>query len=270
MKKIFLKYRNDEQLQEEQHEIKEGVVMTQDQVNLMFETIGLLKEQMKNNNTPKGIISPHDITRAIQEGMELSRGRKSFQKVFTKEDIPTEDILETPAIFFANVVSKAIFDDVRKGMTIICPLNPIKFKPLLRYEDPNRKGKTITQSIAFVWSKQQKEFLLEHTDFNITFFERVDSAKNYSADFLEKVVECYNYVKTLTDLQVQNKLIELNVKIQNDSFTILRKELAYKLAEKHISMSELINNQATSDVNEALTFQMNREQVNSTPATQSY
>jgi len=35
MKKIFLKYRNDEQLQEEQHEIKEGVVMTQDQVNLM-------------------------------------------------------------------------------------------------------------------------------------------------------------------------------------------------------------------------------------------
>lgn len=266
LKTTILNYKED--LTDTSDEDKK-VELTGKEVRTMLSMIEVFIEEMRANRADRVQFNPGDITRAIQDGIEISSGKRVTQKVFTKDSIPMDDILETPAVFFSNKVSTAIFDDVKKGKVTLCPFGAVRFKTILRYTSPSQKGKIITQSMAVVWSKRQAEFLREHTDFNIRFFEKSSQSKNLSSDFLEKVVECYLLVKSMTDYEVQQKLLELDIKIEDDNFIELRKKLAYKLAENHTSISDLIQNKVTEDLNEAMQMSMTRDELNKAPSLQN-
>ena len=258
MKTITLIYKNDEEL-EEAPEQKNIIQMPQSVFETMTSLMMQMSEQLKANNATNISISPDAIARSIQEGIQMSQNRSAYKKTFTKDEITIDDTLDKPAIFFANKISTTIFDDVIKGKVIMCPYAPVKFTTVARYESPNAKGKIITQSMAIVWSKKQAEFLRGHSDFNIRFFERAEDAKKLNHDFMDKVVECYTSVKNYTDYQVQQKLIEFNVRINTDNFTELRKKLAYKMAENFIDRAELIRTEAIEDLNLANSIRLEKE-----------
>lgn len=238
----------------------EGLQFSKEEITSLISSMNTLLTRLVSDGAKSATLDTNVIARAIKDGIASANNSTLGRvRIYESNEIPTEDILETPAVFFSNKVMTAIFDDYKKGIPVQCPFGSIVFKPIARYQSPTDKNKIITQSMAVVWSKRQAEFVRNHTDFNILFFEKVSHYKDLSTDRLEKVAECYNTVKRYTEFEVQERCIKSGIKIDTDDFTELRKRLAYKMAETHILASEEFYNKQIEDMNEAIALKQSRE-----------
>ena len=129
------------------------------------------------------------------------------------------------------------------------PYAPVVFKEFLRYQEPGTKDTIITQCVATVYSKAQAEFIRNHTFFNILYFEQLEEGKSYSSQVADKLVQCYETVRNMTDLQVKNKCLSLGIIINTTDFSILRKKLAQAMAKLSVEDNDAFQRRFIEDTN---------------------
>ncbi len=234
IKELKVAFKNSEEASEEPQLKADSAPMSMIPTDLLQQLISVIGKVTSDNKVDK--IDTNLLANAIVDGFSMKEGNRNGvvnRRTYTKDTLPMEDLLEKPVMFFAFCNSTIIFDDVVKGgLTVNAPYHPIVFNPYLRYEQPGQKGKIITQCMALVWSKQQVEFVRNHSLFSIEYFEKLSDATNYSVDLIDKVVAAYERVKHLNEFQVKQRCIEMNINIDTQDFKILRKKIAHVMAQE--------------------------------------
>jgi len=137
-------------------------------------------------------------------------------------------------LFFAHSTSYSIWDDVRNGSVIRTPYNRgFKFKTIQRTVDGSspRNPNYISLSAIVIRSKKEAEWLRKHSLYGIKFFEQRDGNKDVSADEQDKLVKAYNIVSNMDDHSVMQRCIAYNIKIETQDVSVLRRNLAKKIAQ---------------------------------------
>lgn len=170
---------------------------------------------------------------------ELDELKKSETRAFEDDEYnAVDDYLEVPAVFFCFSQQFNIHADKRRGKESLPPLGFVKFKPLYRYYRKNERGvDVISVSQAVIRSKEQADWLREHTRFNIKFFENINDVESVDTTLAEKMAEHSGRVGRMSDLQVIEKCKAIGVPVHAD-LVKLRKELIQDLAENDIKKKE--------------------------------
>jgi len=204
------------------------------------------QEEVSNKTTESVIETPITVDKLGQDDMmkmmsELRAELNELKQVkkFEEQDEYNvlDDYLETPAIFFCFSQQFNIHADMRKGRESLPPLDFVKFKPLYRYYRKNTKGvDVISVSQCLIRSREQAEWLREHTQFGIKFFENINDAQSVDTTLAEKMAEQSGRVGRMSDLQVIEKCNFAEIPVHTD-LVKLRKELIQKLAQDDINKS---------------------------------
>lgn len=215
----------------------------------MKELLSLMAQTLAQLNSKGNVETNMDtktLVNAIKESLEPRR-RGMFAKMLSVEEIPMEDLLPRPVLFFAFCHTTTIYDDVKNGHDINMPFKPVKFAPLLRYEDPVMKGKMITQCCAVVHSKKQAEFIRKHSLFGVKYFEKREDTKAVSSEYAEKLVRIHSDLSRMSEFEIKQKCINSNIHIDTPDVNELRKKLAKVMAMEQL---EEDNKRAYQEVND--------------------
>ncbi len=164
------------------------------------------------------------------------------------EDIDPEDILSPPSYFFCYYFKYSIYDDIRNGRAISPPLGAVKFSPITREVRQSGRGSTPSyhnMSVALVYSKQQRDFLINHSKFNITFFENQGKASNVNQKEAEYLVQAYNQIQSLNPHQLRSRLMQEGISITTMDESELRRKLCEKISIRLASENERIVKEVT-------------------------
>lgn len=149
-----------------------------------------------------------------------------------------EDWLENPVVFFAFSYQFSIHSDMRRGVEEIPPHGAIRFKPVIRTK--RKKGKetqVISVSSVIVHSKEVVDYLRNHTQYGILFFENVESAMNVDATWAQKMVEAQTSISRLSDVQVISRAQQEGLAV-TQSPEDMRRQLVEKMAKRSIEQHE--------------------------------
>ncbi len=101
-----------------------------------------------------------------------------------------EDWLEQPVVFFAFSMNFSIHGDKKRGVETLPPHGAIKFKPLVRTKRKrNRDVQVISVSSIKVNSASEVEYLRNHSQYGIAFFENMTSAMAVDSTWAQKMME---------------------------------------------------------------------------------
>jgi hypothetical protein len=151
---------------------------------------------------------------------------------------PVDDYLEKPAVFFSFSSTYSIYGDKRYGRESVPPRKePIKFSQLYRYKQQGSKGvEVISVSQAVVRSKATYDWLVNHSLFNIKFFENIDKAQSVNVTLADKMVGANAVVSSMNDHQVIERCQRENIPIKTGDIAGLRKELIRVIAEQDLKL----------------------------------
>lgn len=202
----------------------------------MQRTLDLMIE---NSNADKGTVL--GLTDSLNKLANVSggAGRIHSRPAVDFSNIDLEDQLKKPDTFFAWSISKNIFDDFKNGIPIQTPYGaPIKFNPFtqIKTKGSNDKStKTSSMCTVQIYSKRQSEFLRNHSEFGITFFESSNDSTDMSPDKADALQQASEYVKQLNDYQVKQRCLTpgSGVTIDNMDISVLRKKLTKQMAKNY-------------------------------------
>ena len=150
----------------------------------------------------------------------------------------TDDWLDNPAVFFAYSINYSIHGDKKRGVESTPPQGPVKFEPIVRQKRAGRRGEeVISVSSVKVHSKSVADYLRNHSQFGIAFFENMDSVLNINAGWAQKLIEANSSIQRLSDQQVIARCKQERIPITTD-VTQMRKTLVEKIAERSIAQQE--------------------------------
>ena len=151
----------------------------------------------------------------------------------------SDDYLEIPLTFFAYSISFRLYGDKRRGVTEGTPTGEaVVFKPHYRYNNKkgsgNRGTDTVSVCRAVVYSKSTAEWLRNHSQFGIKFFETISSAVDQDVFLAEKMVQVSNMVNSLGDMQVIKRATQEGINVTDPDISNIRQQLIKKIATSQI------------------------------------
>lgn len=150
------------------------------------------------------------------------------------------DWLESPAIFFAFSINFSIHGDKKRGIESLPPQGPIQFKPLIRTKKKGQKGiQVVSVSSVKVHSREVADYLRNHSQFGIAFYENMESALNVDSTWAQKMVEAQQSIARLSDLQVVARAKQEGIAVAQ-SPEAMRKQLVEKMAKRQIAQQESV------------------------------
>lgn len=149
-----------------------------------------------------------------------------------------DDWLDVPVVFFAFSFNFSIHGDKKRGIESEPPHGPIKFKPLIRTK--RRSGKetqVVSVSSVKVQSRLVAEYLRNHSQYGIAFYENMESAMNIDSTWAQKMVEAQQSIGKLSDMQVIARAKQEGVSV-SQSPERMRRELVELTAKRAIAQQE--------------------------------
>lgn len=149
-----------------------------------------------------------------------------------------EDWLEIPVVFFAFSFNFSIHGDKKRGIETLPPHGPIRFKPLIRTK--RRSGKetqVVSVSSVKIQSKEMVDYLRNHSQYGIAFYENMESAMNIDSTWAQKMVEAQQSIGRLSDMQVIARAKQEGISI-SQSPEKMRRELVELTAKRSIAQHE--------------------------------
>jgi hypothetical protein len=147
-----------------------------------------------------------------------------------------DDWLDNPAVFFAYSFDFSIHGDKKRGVETKPPHGMIKFKPIVRSKRPGRKSETvISVSSVKVHSKAVADYLRNHSQFQIMFFESMEKVLNIDTDWAQRLIEANTAINNMSDQQVIARCRQYGITIGSD-IKHMRKSLVEHEAERAASL----------------------------------
>jgi len=173
------------------------------------------------------------VTENLKELIHTLRdkdGNKGYLKYDYEVDV--NDYMDTEKLFFAYNFTYFIFGDVRYGQQVGTPYKrPIEFKPLYRY---NRGGKgsgdVVSISVARIRSKKEYNFLLNHSLFNIRFFETQGEASEIDKSAADRLAAISGQYTKMTEFEVIQRAKSEGIPMDSD-VNKLKRALIFKMAQ---------------------------------------
>lgn len=143
-----------------------------------------------------------------QFSSQISKLKEAAKRSTLEEDLDyvselEDDWLEQPVIFFAFSFNFSIHGDKKRGVEEVPPHGAIRFSPLIRTKRKGQRGtQVISVSSVKVQSKQVAEYLRNHSQFGIAFYENMGAAYNVDSTWAQKMIEAQQSVSRLSDMQV--------------------------------------------------------------------
>ena len=154
----------------------------------------------------------------------------------------TDDWMDNPVVFFAFSINFSIHGDKKMGVESSPPQGAIKFNPIVRTKKQGRRGEeVISVSSVKVQSKSVAEYLRNHSQFGIAFFEDMESVLNINSSWAQKLVEANTFIHRMSDQKVIARCKQEMIPIGTD-ITKMRKALVEKVAEKSMKHQESVIN----------------------------
>jgi hypothetical protein len=143
-----------------------------------------------------------------------------------------EDWLEQPVVFFAFSMNFSIHGDKKRGVETLPPNGAIKFKPLVRTKRKrNRDVQVVSVSSIKVNSASEVEYLRNHSQYGIAFFENMTSAMAVDSTWAQKMMEAQQSITRLSDMQVIARVQQEGLSVTN-STEAMRRQLVEITAER--------------------------------------
>ena len=155
------------------------------------------------------------------------------------EGFDKDDYMVEPTLFFCFKDRHSIYCDKKIYGNTPPPNGPIKFMPLYRYKKKFTKGeKAITISQYASYSKKEVEWLKQHEDFEVQFFENIDDTYGKNAMLADAMTNISHTINNLSDIDVINRCKNEGIPVSSDNPDKLRKILIGKLAEKELKLDK--------------------------------
>lgn len=149
-----------------------------------------------------------------------------------------DDWLEVPVVFFAFSFNFSIHGDKKRGIESEPPHGAIKFKPLIRTRRKSGKEtQVISVSSVKIQSKSVVEYLRNHSQYGIAFYENMESAMNIDSTWAQKMVEAQQSIGKLSDMQIIARAKQEGVSV-SQSPEKMRRELVELTAKRSIAQQE--------------------------------
>jgi len=143
-----------------------------------------------------------------------------------------DDWLEQPVVFFAFSMNFSIHGDRKRGVENLPPHGAIKFKPLVRTKRKrSRDVQVISVSSIKVNSKLEVDYLRNHSQYGIAFFENMTSAMAVDSTWAQKMMEAQQSITRLSDMQVIARIQQEGLSVTN-SPEAMRRQLVEITAER--------------------------------------
>lgn len=149
-----------------------------------------------------------------------------------------DDWLEQPVVFFAYSFNFSIHGDKKRGELTKPPHGAVKFKPLIRTK--RKKGKqteVVSVSSVKVQSRAEVEYLRNHSQYNIAFYENMESALNVDSMWAQKMVEAQQSISRLSDMQMIQRAKAEGIAI-TDKPEAMRRQLVELTARRAIKQHD--------------------------------
>lgn len=147
--------------------------------------------------------------------------------------VDPDDVLETPAVFFASGLSTAIVDDTRNGVNVRTPYNRMfRFVNLYTHARPSVGGKNpdrISMCVFKTHSKKEAQWLREHTFFGIKFFEEAKETVKLDTKLMDFVSYRVQELSKKAPAEIHNLCLNHGIKVDTTDTKELRRRLADKL-----------------------------------------
>jgi hypothetical protein len=196
--------------------------------------------QTQPSAAPQPAIDPEAfasmISRGISEGMKSKTGQFQFDEGFTESEIDMEDLLpeEKWQTFAVHKIYDVIVGDKRHGKQIRVPYEPIKFLIQASKIVKNGKASTITNFATYTCkSKKELEWLKNHTQYNIRFFDSINGAASVEAKEATVLAKNMNLLNSFDQHQIFKYAKDHGVAVTSD-LNIMKAELATKLTKKEL------------------------------------
>lgn len=149
-----------------------------------------------------------------------------------------DDWLDIPAVFFAYSINYSIHGDKKRGVESKPPQGAVRFEPIVRQKRKGQKGEeVISVSSVKVHSKTVADYLRNHSQFGIAFFEDMDAVLNLNAGWAQKLIEANSSINRLSDQQIIARCKQEGLPVTTDVIQ-MRKTLVEKIAEKSIAQQD--------------------------------
>jgi Txe/YoeB family toxin of Txe-Axe toxin-antitoxin module len=128
--------------------------------------------------------------------------------------------------------------DKRRGLESLPPHGAIKFKPLVRTR--RKKGRdvqVVSVSSVKVQSQSELDYLRNHSQYGIAFYENMESAMNVDSTWAQKMVEAQQSISKLSDMQIIARAKQEGVTI-NQSPEAMRRQLVELTAKRSINQQD--------------------------------
>lgn len=157
----------------------------------------LLSKQNQPVDTSK--LSIDDITKIIRATKETTEGIDvNYEAGIDESQIPVDDYMEQPALFFSPCGGTCIVDDRRKGQRVLLPYG----KKVIWFDNPAatkiQRGKDLHLIVICTYlckSIKEAEWIRNHTLFGTKFFESIEQTVS------KDVVKMQRLSRTMTDVQ---------------------------------------------------------------------
>ena len=151
-----------------------------------------------------------------------------------------DDWLDQPVVFFAYSFNFSIHGDKKRGELTTPPHGAVKFKPLIRTK--RKKGKqteVVSVSSVKVQSKAEVEYLRNHSQYNIAFYENMESALNVDSMWAQKMIEAQQSISRLSDMQMIQRAKAEGIPV-TDKPEAMRRQLVEITAKRAIKQHDRV------------------------------
>jgi hypothetical protein len=149
-----------------------------------------------------------------------------------------DDWLEVPVVFFAFSFNFSIHGDKKRGIESEPPHGAVKFKPLIRTKRKSGKEiQVVSVSSVKIQSKSVVDYLRNHSQYGIAFYENMESAMNIDSTWAQKMVEAQQSIGRLSDMQVIARAKQEGISV-SQSPERMRRELVEVTAKRAIAQQE--------------------------------
>lgn len=220
----------------------------------LFRVIGELQKQVQSLqvNIPQPQVgaagmSPEQFAQILKAVKEKET---DFDEGLAEEEIPIDDFVEEGVVFYSPCVGRFIVDDKRKGRRVKIPYN--KKYIFFEYEATRRMQQGKYEAIAPFskyksHSNKEIEWLRNHTDYRITFYESSKEAANADILMMKKLTRIMTTLTNYDLPDIIKRCKEYNV-MPSDDPQIMRHHLAIAMAKKELE-SEGIATQSILEEN---------------------
>jgi hypothetical protein len=205
-------------------------------------------EEVKKEETPvveekKEEVLPVSLVQKMMKELE-DRFTNQINKIKTnvaQKDIDADldyiqdlqdDWLEQPVVFFAFSLNFSIHGDKKRGIESTPPNGAIKFKPLVRTKRKRgRDVQVVSVSSVKIQSQSELDYLRNHSQYGIAFFENMTSAMAVDSTWAQKMMEAQQSISRLSDMQVIARIQQEGLSV-SQSPEAMRRQLVELTAER--------------------------------------